>query len=59
MIKFVVSSEKEKQKLLEASKHIHDSRDIDTDIEMVNTIAHLYQAPFLIEVDGSIRDGRS
>jgi len=50
MIKIIVNSEEEKEELLEASRHIHDSN-IDTDLPMVNTIAHLYQAPFLIEVD--------
>ena len=53
MIKILVSTEQEKQELLKASEHIHDA-DIDTDIPMVNTIAHLYQAPFLIEVDDSL-----
>ena len=54
MIKILVSSEEEKAELLEASKHIHDSRDIDTDLPMVNTIAHLYQAEWIIEVDRGI-----
>ena len=49
MIKIIVDTEQEKQELLEASRHIHDA-DVDTEIEMVNTIAHLYLAPHLIEV---------
>ena len=53
MIKIIVSSEKEKTALLEASEHIHDSRDIDTDIEMVNTLAHLYMVPWVIEVQSN------
>lgn len=58
MIKIIVSSEKEKIELLEASRHLHDCN-VDTDLPMVNTIAHLYKAPFLIEVDHDMRDGRS
>ena len=58
MIKIIVNSEEEKEELLEASRHIDDSN-IDTDLPIVNTIAHLYQAPFLIEVDREMRDGRS
>ena len=49
MIKIIVDTEQEKQELLEASRHIHDS-DVNTEIPMVNTIAHLYLAPHLIEV---------
>lgn len=48
--KIIVDSEEAKQELLEASKHIHDSRDIDTSIPTVNALAHLYQAEYLIEV---------
>jgi hypothetical protein len=59
MIKIIVNTEKEKQEVLEASEHIHDCLELDTDIPMVNTIAHLYEAPFLIEVDRAMRDGRS
>jgi len=58
MIKILVSSEREREELLQASKHIHDS-DVDTDLPMVNTIAHLYQADWIIEVDRNMRDGRS
>lgn len=49
MIKIIVSTEEEKQQLLEASEHIHYAN-VDTDLPMVNTIAHLYQAPDLIVV---------
>jgi len=50
-IKIIVRTENDKKQLLEASKHIHDSRDIDTDLPMVNMIAHLYHNPDLIEVE--------
>lgn len=50
MIKIVVSTEKEKQELIDASEYIHYLRDIDTDIPMVNFLAHLYMAEELIEV---------
>lgn len=49
MIKIIVDTEQEKRELLEASEHIHYA-DIDTDIPMVNFIAHLYLAPELIKV---------
>lgn len=51
MIKIIVSTEQEKQELLEASKHIHYLRDLDTDIPGANFLAHLYMAPHLIKVD--------
>lgn len=54
-IKIIVSTEEEKQELLEASSHIHDA-DVDTDISMVNTLCHLYMAPHLIEVDPTLLD---
>lgn len=50
-IKIIVRTENDKKQLLEASKHIHDSRDIDTDLPMVNMIAHLHHNPDLIEVE--------
>lgn len=50
MIKIVVDTEQEKQELLAASEHIHYTFSVDTDIPMVNFIAHLYLAPELIEV---------
>ena len=51
-MRIFVDTQEEKQKLLEASKHIHDAN-IDTSIEMVNEIAHLYLSPDQIEVEGS------
>lgn len=48
-MKIIVESEQEKQELLAASEHIHNAN-IDTDIPMVNTLAHLYQKPHLIEI---------
>lgn len=51
MIKITVTTEVEKQELLIASKHIHDLRDLDTNIPGANFIAHLCLAPHLIEVD--------
>jgi hypothetical protein len=44
MIQINVDTQEEKNQLLEASRHIHDS-DIDTDLPMVNFIAHLYLSP--------------
>lgn len=43
-----------KKELLEASRHIHDSRDIDTGLPMVNLIAHLHHNPDLIKVADSV-----
>lgn len=48
--KIVVPTEEDKQQLLAACKYIHDLSEIDTDILAVNTLAHLYHAPELIEV---------
>lgn len=53
MIKFVVDTEEEKQQLLEASRHIHDLRNVNMELPMVNTIGHLYLAPHLIVVKHS------
>lgn len=55
-IRIIVSTEEEKQQLLEASEHIHDA-DVDTDIPMVNTLCHLYMAPHLIAVDPATSEG--
>lgn len=55
MIKIIVSSEQEKQELLDASEHIHYS-DIDTDLPGVNFIAHLYHAPYLIVVQTDLEN---
>ena len=49
MIKIIVDTKQEKEELIKASRHIHDA-DVDTTIDMVNTICHLYLAPQLIEV---------
>lgn len=51
MFKIIVGSEREKQDLLKASKYLHDLRNIDTDVPMVNTLVHLYMAPDLIAVE--------
>lgn len=48
--KIIVPSEFDKQQLLLVSKYFHDLRNIDTDLMAVNTIAHLYTQPELIEV---------
>ena len=50
-MKIIVSTEQEKIDLLKASKYIHDLRNLDISNDAVNTIAHLYLAPFLIEVN--------
>lgn len=50
--KIIVPTEFDKNQLLEAFKYIHD-RDIDTDYLAVNTIAHMYQNPDLIEIVSS------
>ncbi len=56
MIKIVVSSEDLKQELLDGSKHIHDLRELVTDIPGANTLAHLYACPELIEVIPTVND---
>ena len=48
--KIVVPTEEDKNQFILACKHIHDSY-IDTDYMMVNTIAHLYNAPELVVVE--------
>ena len=52
MIEIIVSTEREKQELLEASEHIHYLRDLNTDLPGANLLANLYLAPHLIKVDG-------
>ena len=42
--KIVVPSEQDKNDLLEAFEHVHDS-DIDTDFVPVNQLAHIYLTP--------------
>jgi hypothetical protein len=49
IVKIIVADEQSKAELVAASEYIH-YRDIDTDFKMVNTLAHLYQCPELIEV---------
>lgn len=47
----IVHSEEEKKQWLEASRYIHNLRYIDSEHnDAVNTIMHLYLAPYLIEV---------
>jgi hypothetical protein len=53
-MKIIVKTEQEKIDLLKASKYIHDLKGLDTSNDAVNTIAHLYLAPFLIEVDTNL-----
>lgn len=50
MIKIIVSTPTEKQELLDGSRHIHDLRELDTDMPGANFFAHVYMAPDLIEV---------
>ncbi len=49
MVRIEVDSEAEKADLISASEHIHYSN-IDTDIPMVNFLAHLYLSPDSIVV---------
>lgn len=49
-----MTTQQEKEELLQASKHIHDLRDVNPELPMVNTLMHLYLAPFLIEIDSSL-----
>jgi ABC-type enterochelin transport system substrate-binding protein len=51
-ILITVDTEEEKQEVLEASRHFHDSN-IDTDIPMVNTLSHLHMAPHMVVVKSS------
>lgn len=48
----VVDSIKSKEQLLLASAYLHNLRDLDTDFIAINELAHLYQSPGLIIVDG-------
>jgi len=54
--KIIVETERDKEQLLKAFEYIHYLRDIDTDFIAVNTIAHIYQAPDLIEVKDKYDD---
>ena len=48
--KIVVPTQEDKEQLLLASRYVHNLRNIDTDINGANVLAHLYIAPDLIEV---------
>lgn len=48
--KIIVPSEHDKHQLILASKYLHDLRDIDTHFFQINTLAHLYLRPDLVEV---------
>ena len=48
--KIVVPTEYDKQQLLAAFEYIHNLMCIDTGYHAVNTICHMYECPFLIEV---------
>lgn len=48
MIKIIVDSEKEKQKLIKESKYIHDLKNIDTD--KCSTLTHIYLVSEIIEI---------
>lgn len=50
MITILVSSQKEKDQLIEASKHIHDLEGLNTDLEMVSFLAHLSHNEVIIQV---------
>ena len=50
LVKIVVKTQEDKEQLLLASRYIHDLIEIDTDYMVINSIAHLYQAPELIKV---------
>ena len=54
--KILVPTLEDKQQLLAAFKYLHDLNEIDTDILAVNTIAHLYHNPDLIEVQANNED---
>jgi hypothetical protein len=49
--KIVVPTQDDKDQLLLASRYIHDLRNIDTDINGANLLAHLYHCPELIVVE--------
>lgn len=49
--KIRVNNQEAKDALIAASRTIHDYRELDTDVTMLNAIAHLYHNPDLIEVD--------
>lgn len=49
----VVPTEYDKQQLLLAFEYLHNLREVDTDYHAVNTIAHIYTNPDLIEVSNA------
>jgi hypothetical protein len=49
--KIVVPTQEDKDQLLLASRYIHNLRNIDTDINGANVLAHLYHNPDLIVVE--------
>ena len=49
-MKIFVDSEKDKQELIQASRHIHNSRYELRKLPGLNTLAHLYCNPDIIEV---------
>lgn len=53
IVKIVVPSQFDKEQLLLGIKYIHDS-DVDMDYSAVNTLAHIYQIPDIIQVEGEI-----
>lgn len=50
IVKIVVKDEANKKQVLLASKYLHDLRNIDTNLQGINSIVHLYEHPDLIEV---------
>lgn len=50
IVKIIVKDEANKKQLLLASKYLHDLRNIDTNLQAINTIVHLYEHPDLIEI---------
>jgi len=48
MIRIIVDTEKEKERLLEESLFIHKQRHVD--VNFCNTLAHIYTYPDIIEV---------
>ena len=53
-IRIIVSTEQEKLELLQASRHIHDLHDLNTDLPGANLLAHLHMAPHIIQVVGTL-----
>jgi len=49
--KIIVPTKKDKEEIVSAFKHFHDSNDIDTDFVVVNQLAHEYITADNIIVD--------